>query len=124
MSTKDNGGPAFPQPLVVGRDGEILGPDDFGFAGMTMRDYFMAHAPAEPQPWFVPEMPPRPKPRWVSDDGLREYATISEAEKHEGECFSNASRDECEAWDKERRKAGYVQWPAAWADAMLAERAK
>lgn len=25
--------------------------------GMTLRDYFAAHAPAEPQSWFEPTMP-------------------------------------------------------------------
>lgn len=28
--------------------------------GMTLRDYFAAHAPAEPQSWFEPTMPPGP----------------------------------------------------------------
>lgn len=72
--------------------------------GMSLRDFFIAHAPAEPQPWFEPKVPPRP----------------------EGEKPSTASSVLLglppSAWEIERAKQRYIQWPAAWADAMLAER--
>ena len=90
MNTKDTGGPAFPcHP-------EIVPHKERDFAGMTLRDYFMAHAPAEPQPWFIPEMPPEPDP---------------------GMFF-----DEHSAWVAEQYKQRYVQWPAAWAGEMLKAR--
>lgn len=90
MNTKDTGGPAFPcHP-------EIVPHKERDFAGMTLRDYFMAHAPAEPQPWFIPEMPPEPDP---------------------GMFF-----DEHGAWVAEQYKQRYVQWPAVWADEMLKAR--
>ena len=38
----DNGGPAFPA-TSWDREGEFLGANN----GMTLRDYFAAHAPAE-----------------------------------------------------------------------------
>jgi hypothetical protein len=78
MSTQRNdGGPAFP----IGST-----PEEWG-NGATLRDYFIAHAPAEPQPWFDPVLP-------------KDYS----AEKY--------------------IKQRYIQWPAAWADAMIAERNK
>ena len=41
MSNKDNGGQAFPW----GEHGTVLG-------GMTLRDYFAAHAPETPSWWM------------------------------------------------------------------------
>jgi hypothetical protein len=89
---------------------------------MTLRDYFIAHAPAEPQPWFEPEMPPCPEPVYVSDDGEREYSNYYNASKIEGEFFSQKNNAEAAAWNTERFKQRYVQWPAAWADEMLKAR--
>ena len=101
MNTKYTGGPAFPSG-----DEEIKHSQEYGYSiiresralheGMTLRDYFMAHAPAEPQPWFIPEMPPEPDL---------------------GKFF-----DEHSAWVAEQYKQRYVQWPAAWADEMLKAR--
>ena len=69
---------------------------------MSLRDYFIAHAPAEPQCWFVPEMPPRP-----------------EAITEDGRCVNAKSIDD---YDREYNKQRFVQWPAAWADAMIEAR--
>lgn len=92
--------------------------------GMTLHDYLMAHAPAEPQPWFVPEMPPRPSSLpFVSLDGVRFYTDESAAEKAEGDDgYESANRQAIAEWDREQKKQYFVQWPAAWADAILAER--
>lgn len=130
MEQIKDGGPAFPVSLP--------GWGDNGASGMTLRDYFIAHAPAEPQPWFEPVMPPKPKapvvpaslladadvkweydcwredcldPRDVRSPALREVLTAIE----------QARRDES-VWNCEWRKQQYIQWPAAWADAQLAAR--
>lgn len=89
-ATRDNGGPAFPAP--------DLGEQDFSqpgaYPGMTLRDYFIANAPTEPQSWFCPVMSPFP-------------ATPYEIYK----------------WRREYKKQWYIQWPSAWADEMLKARA-
>jgi len=63
---------------------------------ISLRDYFIAHAPAEPQPWFMPVMPPAPDLEIFADE------------------YSN--------WLTEQAKQRYIQWPAAWADEMLVAR--
>ena len=65
--------PAYPVPN-----------DDAAAEGITVREYFAARAPAEPQPWFAPNMTGQP-----------------EAEFH---------------------RQRYIQWPFAWADAVLAHK--
>ena len=35
----DDGGAAFPQPMIVGAEG-IVGADSYGHGGMSLRDYF------------------------------------------------------------------------------------
>lgn len=45
MSAQDNGGPAFPQPMVENPQGGFTHPSDgYGLGGMTLRDYFAAKA--------------------------------------------------------------------------------
>jgi hypothetical protein len=62
MSADKTGGSAFPkQPIWRTPDGMEITMDQ---GGMTLRDYFIAHAPAEPQPWFAPVMPPKPVDAW------------------------------------------------------------
>lgn len=42
---KPDGGPAFPQTMVIGPNGQITsGWDGYGMGGMTLRDYFAAKA--------------------------------------------------------------------------------
>lgn len=117
MSTRD-GGPAFPVPAsAVGQDGD--------FACLSIRDYFIAHAPTEPQPWFVPTMlSPKPLPKWVSDDGEWIFPHASAASAKCGDDFHDANRQAQLEWDAEHERQRLLQWPCAWADAMLAERAK
>lgn len=128
MSEKDNGGPAFPmrperrEPIT--KDMEMVTPGEW--PGMTLRDYFIAHAPADPWPIFEPVMlEPRPiSGPWKSDYENRFFASRFAAEKECGEDFHCVNQKALDAWDAERKYAWYAQWPAFWADAMLAERAK
>ncbi|KAA1013221.1 hypothetical protein FVF58_09355 [Paraburkholderia panacisoli] len=103
--------------------------------GLTARDYFIAHAPAEPQPWFKPVMPPPPPsvqiPAEMTDEerneyyGWDEYLGIEDMKcpRIRDYCERvNAHRTLAQAWNSEFEKQHYVQWPAAWADAMLRAR--
>lgn len=129
---RDTGGPAFP---VL--ESSIAA----AWVGMELRDYFAAHAPAEPAHWFVPtgdhENPPEPKvPENRTPEEQDEYKFVQE--------FWNVVKPEQLntprvrdwlmkrlEWRKAERliaarraKDRYTQWPYAWADAMLAERSK
>lgn len=140
MSKQDNGGAAFPRPVGVSagshnhRNEHAIRCDE----GMTLLDYFIAHAPAEPQPWFQPVMPepcPLPPP----------YVTnLTEAERHESNSLGEylgledlkepriiayytaklAADKAARVWRGEAEKQRYVQWPAAWADEQLKARAQ
>ena len=106
--------------------------------GMLLRDYFIAHAPAEPQPWFEPAMP---LPRTVHPGSIPD-ATPAEKEELSGlgeflgaeDCMQPRVREYGVALEahqaaermrsQEREKQRYVQWPAAWADEMLRAREK
>lgn len=132
----DNGGPAFPVEVDMTQPfGRQTGNTSWQTYGMSLRDYYIAHAPAEPQPWFQPVMPhPRPaypaQPKFTSEQrdeitAHREYGKpiekLSEpvaAWVRAVEHFRALSRD----WDTAREKQWYVQWPAAWADEMLKAR--
>jgi hypothetical protein len=112
----NNGGPAFPQPLLETRDGSIVSavaqdsPDD---QGMSLRDYFAAHAPKRPQPWFKPNIPPIPEAIYDHEHSIDRcgYDTCSPTNWRE--------RGE---WQDEYDKQHWIQWPYAWADAQLRER--
>lgn len=81
--------------------------------------YFMAHAPAEPQPWFQPAMcePPKSDPAWRFCDNC----------KHDmGDCEKNADcakilayRRAFAYWQERRDRERLLQWPAAWAAEMV-----
>lgn len=116
MSAKINtGGYAFPLEY----------PHDERSQGMTLRDYFIAHAPAEPQPWFTPETPQKPKspgkrPATINLLNRGERVETDSTKKWEienREYLSAVAR-----WNDEVEKQRYIQWPAAWADAMIAQR--
>lgn len=102
MNPINDGGPAFPVPET--RD--ECGRQASDHQGMSLRDFFAAHAPMEPTWDFQPAMPsPRPEVKHpISRDG---YA---------------ANHAEIEAWDEERARQRMMQWPYAWADAVLAAR--
>jgi hypothetical protein len=105
-----------------------------GHNGMTLRDYFAAHAPSKAPSWFVPKGTVRP--HW-SEPGPALPHGRSERQPN----GTSAMRNCCTACDeyfkasaafeaeKNRREAVYqialyTQWPWAYADAMLGERAK
>lgn len=73
---------------------------------VSLLDYYMAHAPVEPQEWFSPEMPPRPEP--ISDPN-NEYVI---------------NREELIKWRFEFDTQRFLQWPRAWAEEMLKQRGK
>lgn len=113
MSKIDEGGPAFPS------NRDMRNSPDWDYEqGMSLRDYFAAHAPAEPQPWFLPKMPHRPESSYIGEDGTI-YPSWRDAERACGDLWSNGSADEQDAWDREQAKQRFIQWPYAWADAML-----
>jgi len=134
MSKIETGGPAFPVDNVIARDdiGHLVG-TEISSGGMTLRDYFMAHAPEKPQDWFIPEMPPCPvvpsikavrNPAWRVDLELQE-SWNSDSRSFEAQKWfqeQHAAMDAQSEWQKEFRKHLCVQWPAAWADAMLEAR--
>lgn len=64
MTGKNDGGPAFPR-TQAGKGEDF----DCGHEGMSLRDYFAAHAPPDPATWFVFEpATKRPSRVWVSQD--------------------------------------------------------
>ncbi len=86
---------------------------------MTLRDYFAAHAPKRPQPWFHPTM--RVKPEAIHG--------CTHTAEHSPRCggWEYCSPDnwrERDQWDADERTERLKQWPYAWADAMLAERSE
>lgn len=99
--------------------------------GMTLRDYFIAHAPAEPQDWFTPKMdfdcPLVPEWHHIQERELREEVRLCCLNDYDPdsaagiEWFENRAtiEDEHKNWQKDYRKQRQVQWPAAWADEML-----
>lgn len=128
MSKLNTGGPAFPMIRDIRHNADWDHEE-----GMTLRDYFMAHAPEAPQPWFEPVMPPAPKvPKIadIQDEAVREDVRRADdagidPETPEGLEFAHQHREAALAyqrWDQERKKQRYIQWPAAWADAMLDQR--
>lgn len=109
MSKQTHSTPAFPMArvTVLAEDGTPNEAAGLGHPGMTLRDYFIAHAPADPQPWFSPVLPEAPKGRIGADRKI-----------------TSESREEFDAWKLECVKQHFVQWPAAWADEILKARAK
>lgn len=101
---------------------------------LSRRAYFAAHAPAEPQPWFDPVMPPAPsvpsvatvREGWTQrqrDDwrGLDDYLDDHEVDSAVLE-FRDQQREAenaLAAWRVEQARQRLVQWPWAWADAIL-----
>ena len=103
---RDDGGPAFPQPGGSGNPETLKRMRYQG--GMTLRDWFAGHAPVSPLWNFTPMMPtPRPLPLPILDG----YDLP-------------ANSDQLRAWDKESDRQAAIQWPWAWADAILAARSK
>lgn len=115
-----------PRPQI--ENGMVVGYSD----GMTMRQYFAANAPAEPQAWFQPTIPTArpeiPKLASIADTRTRDDVRVAmeagvDPETPEAaewlEQHNQAYRDR-DAWDCDARKERALQWPWAWADAVLA----
>lgn len=119
------GGFAFPVPT------ERL------WEGMTLRDYFIAHAPAEVPEWFHATMtwecPAVPSMDHIEDRELRKavkdhhYSDLGtlDAEGAVREWYEQ--RDAAEkaqaAWQAEFRRECTLQWPIYWATEMVKRRA-
>lgn len=122
---RDDGGPAFPV-LRVSRS-------DFYSIGMTLRDYFIAHAPHRPQDWFIPVMD-RECPVVPSEDActpeqrediVMEWEASGGTEWAKDWCEKRAAAEEAQKqWQAEFRKELLLQWPGAWADEQLKRRAR
>lgn len=97
--------------VVTNIDGNKVG------ALMVERGYLVAHAPAEPQFWFKPEMPACPAYRVVGEDGTV-YPSAQAAEQACDDNFGD-NYQEIEAWKQEQEKQRRVQWPIAWAREMI-----
>lgn len=136
----NTGGPAFPVRLPIPgathANNEPI-PTEL-HTGMSLRDYFIAHAPAEPQEWFRGQMPPPPRQRMAKPDDLTkeeseelaawgEFIDAHDMKQPRARMIAEdweRHQKENAAWNRERTKQRFVQWPAAWADAMLEQRAK
>lgn len=95
-------------------------------------DYFMAHAPAEPQPWFQPSMPPAPEPFKSIDnqtdaernelDGYGDWLALKHLKEPRVIQYvtaMDAYNKARQAWEVEHKKQRYIQWPRAWALAVM-----
>ena len=98
----DDGGPAFP---IVDRMVEMSSP------GMSLRDYFAAHAPDSVQWDFVVR-------------GFEKRPEVQRAESGPSGEIVVLNEREVSKWDVDRDNERMRQWPYVWADAMLAERRK
>lgn len=137
-----DGGYAFPLPYVSEPASGLL---QYPEPGMTLRDYFAAHAPAEPWGWWEPKMPKKPDiprqfsdlagyenivSRWKSDPicdlpGMLKDGGAPENVQLAGEMYQESVEravSKRSLWDTDRVVQRCVQWPYAYADAMIAER--
>lgn len=125
MSAPTNtGGPAFPA-ICHSVNGVPLHP------GMTVRDYFGAHAPEMPS-WFQCE-PSRPRPlipsrAELTDEQRRE---LEEYELADGNAspevmdFADrrrAATDAIAAWEQEQKAHNFIAWRWHYADMMVRAR--
>ena len=79
-----------------------------------------AHAPREPQEWFEPEGLP-PMPEWPSGIGDPYSIPYLPADKT---ALREKAASERAAWTRDYLKAKSIQWPWAWARAVLEARPK
>ncbi len=114
---------------------------------IQLRDYFIAHAPAEPWPWFRPVMPAATEQPKLPTDPAWEFTAIElkRAEDwHRVIAFDGRPPSELtgsprldsfrEQWlaywrsqhetGEEVKRQRSVQWPGFFADQMLAQRGK
>lgn len=115
-----DGGSAFPIVETYERfsdDGAVsLGVrSDVVDSGMTLRDYFAAHAPGLIPDWFEPTVTAKPEPIYHEGHSTEKDSCF--------ECLPENWRER-DRWTAEYQKQTFIQWPYAWADLMLAEREK
>lgn len=123
-----DGGRAFPRAAGTG----------FGMEeGMTLRAYFVAHAPAQPWSWFKPKIV-RQEPSFPDNETLFQGLTKEQIEvvwewwRHPyydlGKKFPEYQkvheamrqyRADRKAWEEEWLQQTDIQWPAFWAEQML-----
>lgn len=129
MTNEKDGGTAFPVHIVYedcgldGNSGPFL--TETVKYGITVRDYFMAHAPAEPQDWFSPVMRAKPdgpgsRPKTIDLNMMRYDVKTPETDAYD-EAVKKWNKD-CDQWARDFNRQRYIQWPAAWADEMLKQR--
>ena len=127
MSRRDDGGPAFP----LDTNTEVQG---ITSEGMSLRDYYIAHAPAEPWPEFYPELPARPvlpnKFTMLNEADRRDWdneildddeTAGSDALRQFAAAYRAALKAQNE-WEDSMRLQRRIQWPAYWADQMIKAR--
>lgn len=85
--------------------------------GMTLRDYFAAHAPRTPREWFKPLMD-TPRPEVIVDH----ESTSAQIYPNEIWRWDLVNEKELRLWDVEYETRLHMQWPYAYADAMLKAR--
>jgi hypothetical protein len=85
--------------------------------GMTLRDYFAAHAPRKPQSWFQPVMD-TPRPEEIRDPECAGAILYPD----EPWRWDLVNEREVRPWDVEYQTRLAMQWPYAYADAMLKAR--
>jgi hypothetical protein len=124
----DDGGQAFPGHWDHG-GGQIE-----SWTGMSLRAYFMAHAPAEPQTWFRPAVIANLPPRPVAVENMTEAeanemrgwddyiftAELTQPRVREYALAHDAYTKAASLLAQETERQRYLQWPAAWADAQMA----
>lgn len=99
--------------------------------------YLVAHAPAEPQAWFVVTPSPQPamplRPTTWSDFQRDQFAEYDEGEYEFDELDPvvaeyvlnrKAAQAAREAWALECKRQRAIQWLLAWAEAVLATLAR
>ena len=87
---------------------------------MALRDHLAARAPPEIASWFEPVMPnPCPKIIWRNGEGV-EWPDGELPEGATGPAI-NINSEAIGEWWRLYYKLAPLQWPYAWADAVIAE---
>jgi hypothetical protein len=122
MSIQNNGGSAFPVQGKTIRNGDKELTFN-GEAGMSLRDYFIAHAPKHPQQWFKPVMKIQEPAYFLNS--IDNYVPIKWWQVwrllESDDRYSQVNPDWYQ-WKRELERQTFIQWPIAWADATLAAR--
>jgi hypothetical protein len=105
--------------------------NEVSWKGMTLLDYYICHAPAEPWSHFKPKMRDKPEPVWCVVVGKQrfEFKTRRDVGRFWGKPFEVgkelcADRVQEEAWEIEYVEQRARQWPIYWALLMLEQREK